>query len=499
MNSQNRYKLIFATTCLITLFFSLSAAAAPTCKQFKDTDNVSKWKCCDGIPQLCETHVTEGVALENLNTALRNQAQQNYANNNPNGNAVSCLKSCNNCEAHDLQQKWPASPLGGVKLGNCSKLGDLIKYLYNWGISLGGIAVFIALVIAGFEYITSIGNPGKMKEAVERIQSAAIGLALLLGSYAIFSLINPNINTIKGNFSMVDYSNDKTCTSSNECCKIRTYDPKTHAVVSEADDPNCSPDDWNCCPTNDIKCMKTGQASKDSRSGWADGACCCSNDVCASGFCNPNTSQCAPTNKICIKKFDNGEKGCDVVRFYKAANFSGNTKNVDYYEYTYIDNSNVFNSPNFKAWPDPSWYPGSFEAFKYKRNKDGVPLDDNNNPAFSVTDPCEGDISGTCYAVPAYGPIAGVEPALIKCGSSGCGCSVILCLQLDTGDQTKCAEDSETEQNTTYPLPAYAPVYQNTRIAQAFIISDESKKDPLSKGWDTLSANADYLWGLIWQ
>jgi len=93
-----------------------------------------------------------------------------------------------------LQVSWPPSP-AGTSLTPDSTLPDLVKYLYEWGIALGGLAVFIALIIAGFQYLTSVGDPTKMKEAIDRIKSAVFGLVLLLGSWLILNTISPQFIT----------------------------------------------------------------------------------------------------------------------------------------------------------------------------------------------------------------------------------------------------------------------------------------------------------------
>jgi len=95
-----------------------------------------------------------------------------------------------------LQVSWPSSP-AGTRLTDDSQLGDLIKYLYEWGIFLGGLAAFIALLIAGFQYLTSVGDPARMKDAVDRIKSAFLGLILLLGSWLILNNISPQFTTLQ--------------------------------------------------------------------------------------------------------------------------------------------------------------------------------------------------------------------------------------------------------------------------------------------------------------
>ncbi len=88
------------------------------------------------------------------------------------------------------QISWPTSPMG-TTLGTDSLFHDLIKYLYEWGVSLGGIAVFIMLLAAGIQYLTSAGDPSKMGAAVKRIQSSILGLVLLLTSWLILNTISP--------------------------------------------------------------------------------------------------------------------------------------------------------------------------------------------------------------------------------------------------------------------------------------------------------------------
>ena len=69
---------------------------------------------------------------------------------------------------------WPDSP-GGTELnvddcgGACeaSDLSQMVQYFYEWGISLGGIAVFFSLIMAGFQYLTSVGNQTKMRDPID--------------------------------------------------------------------------------------------------------------------------------------------------------------------------------------------------------------------------------------------------------------------------------------------------------------------------------------------
>jgi hypothetical protein len=94
-----------------------------------------------------------------------------------------------------LETTWPPSPFG-TNLTDDSALTDMVKYFYEWGIFLGGLAVLISLLIGGFLYLTSVGNPTRMGEAKDRIFSAIIGLVLLFSIYLILNTINPELTVI---------------------------------------------------------------------------------------------------------------------------------------------------------------------------------------------------------------------------------------------------------------------------------------------------------------
>lgn len=98
-------------------------------------------------------------------------------------------------QALALELTWPTSPFG-TPLTDNSTLTDMVRYFYEWGIFIGGIAVFIALLIGGFLFLTSAGDPGRMKDAKDRIFSALIGLVLLFSIYLILNTINPELTVL---------------------------------------------------------------------------------------------------------------------------------------------------------------------------------------------------------------------------------------------------------------------------------------------------------------
>ncbi len=94
------------------------------------------------------------------------------------------------------QVDWPTSPLTGIRLNENSEFHDFIAYLYGWGIGFGAILTFVILLVAGIEYMTSVGNSTKMQNAKNRIQSAAIGIVFLLSSWLILHTINPQLTSV---------------------------------------------------------------------------------------------------------------------------------------------------------------------------------------------------------------------------------------------------------------------------------------------------------------
>jgi hypothetical protein len=65
------------------------------------------------------------------------------------------------------------------------------------------LAAFISLVIGGFQYLTSMGEPARLAEAKDRIRSAFFGLILLLSSWLILNAINPQLTTFKAKLELV--------------------------------------------------------------------------------------------------------------------------------------------------------------------------------------------------------------------------------------------------------------------------------------------------------
>ncbi len=117
---------------------------------------------------------------------------------------------------------WPDSPMG-TEIHGTSELHEMVAYIYEWAITLGGLAVFIVLIIAGMQYLTSAGKPEAMRAAKDRIQNGVIGLVLLLSIWLILHTINPALTTLQPlgldlkDFLSCEMLTGESCATSEDC------------------------------------------------------------------------------------------------------------------------------------------------------------------------------------------------------------------------------------------------------------------------------------------
>lgn len=70
--------------------------------------------------------------------------------------------------------------------------GDPIEVAIDFiNLILGFLAliVFVIILLAGFNWMTSAGDPGKIKQSQARIKAAIIGLIVIIFSWAIASFV----------------------------------------------------------------------------------------------------------------------------------------------------------------------------------------------------------------------------------------------------------------------------------------------------------------------
>lgn len=79
-----------------------------------------------------------------------------------------------------------------VSTSGANKLCDLqpiIENIIRISVRLAGMALFIMLVIGGFLYLTSGGEPQSLEQAKKTISHAILGIALLAGAWLALSFI----------------------------------------------------------------------------------------------------------------------------------------------------------------------------------------------------------------------------------------------------------------------------------------------------------------------
>jgi len=119
----------------------------------------------------------------------------------------------------ELEVEYPE--VGGIKPETVTVLlPEYVKYIFNFGIAIFGLVVFAVLVWAGVIYLTSAGQPAKLKAAREQIFSAFLGIVILLSSYLILTTINPQLAI----FPSLPFlkppefcKNDRDCQQGYEC------------------------------------------------------------------------------------------------------------------------------------------------------------------------------------------------------------------------------------------------------------------------------------------
>lgn len=117
-----------------------------------------------------------------------------------------------------LEVNWPVSP-AGTRLYRCSSLPDLVRYFYEWGLAIGGVLAFVALIFGGVLYLSSVGRPEGVKEARDRISSAILGLILLFGCWLILNTINPDLTTFRSEPVNLSLIPAYECDTDQDCQK----------------------------------------------------------------------------------------------------------------------------------------------------------------------------------------------------------------------------------------------------------------------------------------
>jgi hypothetical protein len=70
---------------------------------------------------------------------------------------------------------------------------DLMTFILGWGVGIAGGIAFLLMVYAGFQIMTSSGNPTKLQAGKELFGAAISGLLLLIFSAFIMRVVGVDI------------------------------------------------------------------------------------------------------------------------------------------------------------------------------------------------------------------------------------------------------------------------------------------------------------------
>lgn len=76
-----------------------------------------------------------------------------------------------------------------TEVANIKCLEALFVNLVSVAVSLASLALFVMLVLGGFKYLTSAGDPKAAESARNTMKYAVIGLVVIIGSFIILQAI----------------------------------------------------------------------------------------------------------------------------------------------------------------------------------------------------------------------------------------------------------------------------------------------------------------------
>ena len=111
-----------------------------------------------------------------------------------------------------LAQAWKTDcysevvPAGGgtpIKVATIKGFECIFANVLNIVVRFAGIALFVMLLIGGFKYLISGGDPKKSQSAQQTLTYAIIGLIVILGAWIVFLLIKQFTGVDVLNFEIV--------------------------------------------------------------------------------------------------------------------------------------------------------------------------------------------------------------------------------------------------------------------------------------------------------
>jgi len=126
-----------------------------------------------------------------VNTAFATNVTPGGGGVNPNGEAV-------DENGNAIEFRSPIEP---------TTLPELIKMISSWLSGIVGAVAVLMIMVGGFQYVISTGDPAKTKAAINYIKYAVIGLVIIFGANIIISEINSLLYGSGTGSSFFDFTN----------------------------------------------------------------------------------------------------------------------------------------------------------------------------------------------------------------------------------------------------------------------------------------------------
>lgn len=163
------------------------------------------------IPRQVSGQADTGTCLLDPNTCkVTDKCKEGFkpqANTTPSRQTGLCLSGCRcvsetaaagyeptRCK-ENTPQEGIQTALGCIPTANTT---EFIAWFLRWAIGIAGGIAFLLILFAGFQIITSSGDPEKLKAGRELLTSAIAGLILIIFSVFLLRLIGVEILRIPG-------------------------------------------------------------------------------------------------------------------------------------------------------------------------------------------------------------------------------------------------------------------------------------------------------------
>ena len=131
--------------------------------------------------------LTSSILQSNVNSAYSFEPANIYLAQNSGTNQDSDILPAQQIPFQPAQAPVIANPTAATDFGT------MISNVFNYGLVLVGISVFIMIMWGGILWLSSAANPGLISTAKRKIFNAIIGAVILLSAYVILRTINPEL------------------------------------------------------------------------------------------------------------------------------------------------------------------------------------------------------------------------------------------------------------------------------------------------------------------